>query len=463
MYDYRKFTLGVAPTRRDFFPAPANARQVKERMMVRLQEIFAGIEDLTVVDLEGINEEGMLYDYADVPKAEKKFKEAGVDAVFFPHCNFGQEEPVAMLAKKLGVPVLVWGPRDEYPPDPKVSPNRQTDIQCGLFATTKALMRYGIPYTYIENCWLEAPVLEQGIRDFIRTASAVKAFRNCRILQLSTRPRQFLSVKYNESELLEKFGIEIIPVESAEIVRTVKGVLENRPADVKALTEEWKRDYDIDNTSDERLDNMAAIALGITELADKYGCSVVAGECWSLFSANFGVNCCFVWGWLTGQGLPVACETDVLGAVTTCLLSGAARKQKDVFLADITIRHPENDNAELFWHCGPFPASLVREGVKPCIINCKGDYELEHTAYTLARFDQEGGNYSLFVGEGKGVDGPPTNGNYVWIEVKDWVAWEKQLMYGPYIHHCGGTPGNLKDVLIEACRYIPGLKPDPAV
>ncbi len=463
MYDYRKFTLGVAPTRRDFFPAPANARQVKERMMVRLQEIFAGIEDLTVVDLEGINEEGMLYDYADVPKAEKKFKEAGVDAVFFPHCNFGQEEPVAMLAKKLGVPALVWGPRDEYPPDPKVSPNRQTDIQCGLFATTKALMRYGVPYTYIENCWLDAPVLEQGIQDFIRTASAVKAFRSCRILQLSTRPRQFLSVKYNESELLEKFGIEIIPVESAEIVRTVKGALENRPADVKALTEEWKRDYDIDNTSDERLENMAAMALGITELADKYGCSVVAGECWSLFSANFGVNCCFVWGWLTGQGLPVACETDVLGAVTTCLLSGAARKQKDVFLADITIRHPENDNAELFWHCGPFPASLVRKGVKPCIINCKGDYELEHTAYTLARFDQEGGNYSLFVGEGRGVDGPPTNGNYVWIEVKDWVAWEKQLMYGPYIHHCGGTPGNLKDVLIEACRYIPGLKPDPAV
>ena len=463
MYDYSKLVLGVAPTRRDFFPAPANARAVKEVMMKRLREIFAKIPNLTVVDIDDINEEGLLFDYDAVPEIEKKFKEAGVDAVFFPHCNFGQEEPVAMLAKKLNVPVLLWGPRDEYPPDPKVVPNRQTDIQCGLFATTKAMTRYDIPFTYIENCWLDSPVLDKGIEDFIRTASAVKAFRNCRILQLSTRPRQFLSVKYNESELLEKFGIEVVAVESAEIVRTIKNILENKPEEVREVVEELKRDYVIMNDSDEQLSAMAGLALGVMELADKYKCTAAAGECWSMIRANFSINCCFTWGYLTGKGLPMACETDVLGAVTDVLMLGAARKEHDVFLADITIRHPENDNAELFWHCGPFPVSLAKEDIKPAILTQRGSYELAHTDYTLARFDQAKGNYSLFIGEGKGVDGPPTNGNYAWIEVKDWVAWEKQLMYGPYIHHCVGTPGRLKDVMIEACKYIPGLTPDPAV
>ncbi len=463
MYDFSHMVLGVVPTRRDTFPAPANARAVKEIMMPRLREIFDGIPDLTVVDIDDINEEGLLFDYDAVPLIEKKFKDVGVDAVFFPHCNFGQEEPVAMLAKKLNVPVLLWGPRDEYPPDPNVFPNRQTDIQCGLFATTKALTRYDVPFTYIENCWMDSPVLKQGIEDFIRTASAVKAFRNLRIMQLSTRPRQFLSVKYNESELLEKFGIEVVPVESAEIVRTIKNILENRTEDVNALVSEWKRDYEILNDSDETLSNMAGLALGIRTLADKYKCTTVAGECWSMVRASFAVNCCFVWGYLTGTGLPVACETDVLGSVTSALLQGAARKEHDTFLADITIRHPENDNAELFWHCGPFPASLIRKDLKPAIKTQRGSYELEHTDYTLARFDQAKGNYSLFIGEGKGVDGPPTDGNYAWIEVKDWVAWEKQLMYGPYIHHCVGTPGKLKEVMIEACKYIPGLTPDPAV
>ena len=79
------------------------------------------------------------------------------------------------------------------------------------------------------------------------------------------------------------------------------------------------------------------------------------------------------------------------------------------------------------------------------------------------RFDQEKGNYSMFIGEGKGIDGPPTDGNYVWIEVADWPAWEKQLMYGPYVHHCAGTPGKFKNALIEACKYMKGVRPDPAV
>ena len=29
------------------------------------------------------------------------------------------------------------------------------------------------------------------------------------------------------------------------------------------------------------------------------------------------------------------------------------------FLADLTIRHPENENAELLWHCGPFLKPLL--------------------------------------------------------------------------------------------------------
>lgn len=463
MYDYSKLVLGVVPTRRDTFPLPEDAHAVKKELMPRLKEIFDTIPNLEIVDIEGINDEGLIYDYADVPKIEKRFKDAGVDALFFPHCNFGQEEPIAMLAKKMGVPVLVWGPRDVCPPDPKVVPNRQTDIQCGLFATTKALTRYDVPFTYVENCWMDSPVIEQGIKDFVRTASAVKAFRNCRVMQISVRPRQFLSVKYNESELLEKFGIEVIPVESTEILATVDAVLKDRAADTAALAAQWKAEYDVLGTTDEQLNKMAGLALGILALAEKYDCNCAAGECWALFQENLGINTCFVWGWLTGQGLPVACETDVLGTITSCLLLGAARKEKDVFLADITIRHPENDNAELFWHCGPFPASLAREGVKPAICNCKGSYELAHVDYTMLRFDQAKGNYSLFIGEGKGVEGPATDGNYVWLETADWVAWEKQLMYGPYIHHCVGTPGLFKDIMIEACKYIPGLRPDPAV
>ena len=78
-----------------------------------------------------------------------------------------------------------------------------------------------MPFTYIENCWLDSPVLKQGIEDFVRAASVVKAFRNLRIGQISTRPRPFLSVKVNEGELLEKFGIELVPINGTEITNTI--------------------------------------------------------------------------------------------------------------------------------------------------------------------------------------------------------------------------------------------------
>ena len=39
---------------------------------------------------------------------------------------------------------------------------------------------------------------------------------------------------------------------------------------------------------------------------------------------------------------------------------------------------------------------------------------------TLARFDGDNGEYSLLLGNAKGVDGPYTGmGTYVWVEVEN--------------------------------------------
>ena len=39
-------------------------------------------------------------------------------------------------------------------------------------------------------------------------------------------------------------------------------------------------------------------------------------------------------------------------------------------------------------------------------------------------------------------------------KLADWKAWEKKLMYGPYIHHIVGVYGNYKNILREATKYI---------
>ena len=80
--------------------------------------------------------------------------------------------------------------------------------------------------------------------------------------------------------------------------------------------------------------------------------------------------------------------------------------------------------------------------------------------FTLLRFDGDNGNYSLLLGNAKGIEGPFNQGTFVWIEVDNWVRLEEKIVTGPYVHHCVGIHGDIVPILYEACKYIPGLEPD---
>ena len=181
--------LGFAPTRRAIFSVPA-AVEYRKLTASRLREL--GVD---FVDIDDINDEGLLYDDAGLEKIIEKFQREKVDGLFLPHANFGTEYECARLAKALNVPVLLWGPRDERPDERGM---RLRDSQCGLFATGKVLRRFKVPFTYMNNCNLEDPEFERGIRDFLAVCNVVKVFRHTRILQLGPRPFDFWSTMCNE-------------------------------------------------------------------------------------------------------------------------------------------------------------------------------------------------------------------------------------------------------------------------
>ena len=165
----KKIKLGLAPTRRAIFSAPA-AMEYAEKTRSRLKEL--GVE---YVDINDISEDGLLHDEEDEIRIAEKFRAAGVSGLFLPHTNFGTEYECARLAKRLGLPVLLWGPRDECPDQNGM---RLRDSQCGLFATGKVLRRFNVPFTYMTNCNLTDPEFERGVRDFLAVCSVVKTFRS---------------------------------------------------------------------------------------------------------------------------------------------------------------------------------------------------------------------------------------------------------------------------------------------
>ena len=445
--------LGLAPTRRSIFSAPA-AVEYANLTRSKLREM--GVE---FVDIDDISADGLLHDDADRVRIAKKFKEAGVDGVFFPHGNFGTEYEVARLAKELNVPVLLWGPRDERPDENGI---RLRDSQCGLFATGKVLRRFKVPFTYLTNCNLEDPQFEAGVKNFIRVCNVVKTFRNIRILQIGPRPFDFWSTMCNEGELLEKFNIQLAPIPMPELTGEVKAAIEEK-AEVEKVMAYCKENFEI-NVKDEELRNIAALKVAIRHLADKYGCNAGAIQCWNALQGELGIMPCAANSLLNEEGFPVVCETDIHGAITALMAEAAGMDESRSFFADWTVRHPDNDNGELLQHCGPWPVSCA--SCKPAIgyplaFDHPGAVEAEakHGELTICRFDGDDGEYSLLLGNARGIDGPYTKGTYLWIEVENWPRLEAKIVEGPYIHHCVGIHQDVVPVLYEACKYI-GVKAD---
>ena len=221
------------------------------------------------------------------------------------------------------------------------------------------------------------------------------------------------------------------------------------------------QNYDTAQMEPEAVEKLAAMEAAILGLAEKYGLTCLASECWRTFSVPFGIMPCAGFADLTERGLPVACECDIHGAISSCLLAAASQWEQATFLADMTIRHPTNDNAELLWHCGPCPVSMSKQGSVPRMEQCLGQFPLERGDVTVCRFGETEGEYKLFIGEGRSVEGPETNGNYLWLETCDWPQWEEKLVKGPYIHHISVAFGTWGSVLREACGYL-GIAADMA-
>ena len=57
-------------------------------------------------------------------------------------------------------PLLLWGPRDEAP-----LPRALHALAVRPFATSKALQKLGVPFTYINNCRVEDLEFDRGITD----------------------------------------------------------------------------------------------------------------------------------------------------------------------------------------------------------------------------------------------------------------------------------------------------------
>lgn len=462
MTDY-KVKIGLVPLRRDCTPRPGQfnweiAEERGRKTVAYIKEHFTD-ENVSFVDLKGLIDVEVLYSNNDVDKVAEHFRREGVDAVFLIAANFGNEEAAGLLTKKLGKPVLLWGPQDDAPEDE--TGMRYTDSQCGLFGISRQLMRMNVPFTYIENCPVDSERLKEGLVSFARVTCAVKNFTGMRIGQIGLRPTPFCSVISNEGQLMEEFDIHMVPINLAVFQSRYNALLETHKEELKAGGEKLRKMYEMDQVSDELAEKQYAYVVLFKKLFEEYNLDAISSECWSALQLLVGAMPCTAYGVLADEGYIISCEADVHAAMTQVLLKSLSFGKKPPLFGEFTIRHPEEENVELLWHCGQFAYSVHREGKFCRCTNQRENFEAKASHYTVARIDQDHGKYSIVVGECDSAEGPYTNGTYLWAKFEDLDAWERKLIEGPYIHHVSEIEGSFTKEIKEVCKYIPALAYDP--
>ncbi len=464
MLDY-KVKIGIVPnvrdlgdfaTRKGIFE-PAKGVENKEKAIAWIRAHYE--DDMTsFCDLEWLNDLGVLYKNTDCDRVCEYLKQEKVDAIFIMNCNFGNEEACGRVAKEMNLPVLLWGPQDMvFEPDGQ----RYTDAQCGLFAISKQLRRYQVPFSYIENSPVESEAFSKGMHQFLSVVTMVKNFKNLSITQIGTRLNPFKSVMCNELELTEKFGFNLNTMNLAVFEKKFTTVLSEKHDLLEKEVKDIKSCYDVAGLDEETLNKMAAFVLVYQEVFEETGADVLTSECWSAMPMAVGALPCLAMSILGDRGYLVTCESDIHGAVTNALLSCATRGEKPPLFGEFTTRHPENKNAELLWHCGPFPYSVKHEAEQAKIVGGKPSFRAKDGKYTIARFQGDAGNYTLLGGKFQTTDGPKTFGTYLWAEFQDMSKVEKKLIFGPYIHHMSEIEGDYAECLQEFCNFIPNLTFDP--
>jgi len=435
-----------------------SAEQRGKRFVEYIEQNFAN-EHVSFVDNKGIGIADLVFDDASAAEVIERFQQEKVDAVMIINCNFGNEEAAADIAKALDKPVLLWAPLDdEY----YVDGMRPTDSQCGIFGVSRQMQRYHIPFSHINSCRVESEEFKAGFEKFVRVACMVKNFKGMRIGQIGARPAPFFSVIWNEGELMEQFGIRIIPINFAIVEQRMKAAPELYADEIAEYEKFFTEKFQLDDLTPKYIKPMATMAAAYIHLFEEFKLDVISAECWTATPLMFdGLAPCAVYSLLNDLGYMISCESDLHAAMVMVLLKSATLGEGKPLFGEFTVRHPENKNAELLWHCGPFPLSQKAPESTARLVNqrvwlrgCDGEY-------TVVRLDrEEGGKYVILPMTCHTTEGPQTHGTYIWGEFEDLEAVENKLMEGPYIHHFIEMKGDYTKELKEFCKYFPKLHMD---
>lgn len=450
MISLPRVKLGLVASNRDCFSdqlAASARRDAIEAMIEAGVDVVAPDESLTKV--------GCVENLAEAEAAGKLFRDEDVAGIVVLAANFGDERSAAQAVKAAGlnVPVLLVGCQEDEPLTPTTM---RRDACCGLLSIGEALRQSGVKYTVAPNPIVR--MTDNAFRDdiayFAGVCRVVKSMHNARYGQIGTRPEAFWTCRTDEKGL-QKLGVTTVDTDFSEAISTIADVDDASEA-VKAKADELTRYCSICDMPDESLLKIAGLAVFLEDLVRSRRLDGVAVQCWSSMQRHLGICPCAVLAYLTDNGIPAACESDILGTMSmhsAMLASGSVPA-----LADWNNLHHSDPDLINLWHCGVFPASFARgESRMSDHFGMRGVYasieeEVTPGDITLFRVHRdEDGVWKALVVEGVIEENPSeVRGGYAWCRIEGFTRFYRSVLARHFTHHAAFTHGRVGRVLWEA-------------
>ena len=285
--------------------------------------------------------------------------------------------------------------------------------------------------------------------------------RNARYGQIGARPDAFWTCRYDEKQL-QRLGPTTVVLDLSEVLAGANAIADNDPT----LTQTVDSIRAYANTSSvpaEVLTRSAKLELFLRRWKEENDLQALAVQCWTSIQRNYGVCSCTTMSRLGDEGVPAACEADILGTLSMHALQLASLTPSA--LADWNNLHNEDDDLVNLWHCGVFPKSfglaqpligvheiIAGSGAAPRE-NSYGVVELVARAspVTLARVTQDDGRWKMLLAEGAIEDNAAqTSGSYGWCRIPNLTSLYRDVLLRHFPHHVAMTQSHVGNVLWEA-------------
>lgn len=461
-------TFGVIISNRSFFPDHL-VLSAREQLLGKMREW--GHTVITLSPQETFMGETMTLEEARKCAALLKKHADEIDGIIVCLPNFGEEAAVADAIRLSGLncPILIQACEDSLD---RLQLENRRDAFCGKLSLCNNLNQYGIRFslTSKHTCAIDSEGFAKDVARFEKICAVVNTLRNARIAQIGARVTPFRTVRYSE-KLLQQSGITVETEDFSEIIADALLLKDDDPRVIQRVRDICAYGNVQEDIGQEKLIRQAKLCIVLDHWMQAHQCVASAIQCWDSVEANYGCAMCLAMSMMGQRGLPSACETDVMGAVSMLALLRASGVAP--IYQDWNNNYAHEADKCINVHCSNYPACVFAE--KPSIGNLdilattlgadvsfgalKGRVRAGEMTFLKIHTNDCEGRVECYLGEGRFTDDPlPTFGGVAVCEVPDLNGLMHYLVRHGYEHHVAIVQAACADVLEEALSVYMGWK-----